>query len=117
MGEGVVADDVASSNNFASDIRTFFNVAPDQEESCVDAVFSEDVKQVLSVRVIGAIVVGEGELARAVARSCESFAVPLPRRRHGLVARSNGGCGGDGAGQGESEHAGLVNGLIELLRN
>jgi len=66
MSEGVIADDVAGSNDFAGEIGTLLDVASDKKESCANIVFREDFEQVRSVRVVGAIVVGESDLARVL---------------------------------------------------
>ena len=112
MGEGVIADGVACMDDFAGEIGTLLNVASDEKESCVNIVFGEDFEESRSVRIVGTIVIGESELARAVRESGESFAIPLAGGRHGLVGRYCGGREGCGAGQGESEHVGIVIGLL-----
>ena len=66
MGKGVITDDVAGSNDFAGEIGTLLDVASDEEESCVNVVFQQDFEEALSVRVVGAIVVGESDLARVL---------------------------------------------------
>ena len=108
MREGVVADDVASLGNFAGDLGTLLYVASDEEKSRVNAMFGEDLEQAQGVGVVGPVVVGEGDLARAMWESGESLSIPLSCRGHGLVADGDSGCGGGDAGQGQSEHAGIV---------
>lgn len=108
MGEGVIGDDVAGSSDFAGEIGTLLDVASDEKKSCLDIVFSEDLEQAQSVRIVGTVVVGEGEFARVVREAGESFAIPLGSGRHGLVGRGRGGREGCGGGQGESEHVEIV---------
>jgi len=43
------------------------------------------------VRIVGAVVVGEGELAGVVAKAGESLSAPLGGGRDGLIARGDGG--------------------------
>ena len=93
MREGVVADDVAGVDNFAGDFRTLLHVASDQKKSRVHAVFGEDFEQAQRVRIVGAVVVGQRDLTRAARQAGESLPIPLPRRRHGLIAGGNSGCG------------------------
>ena len=95
MGEGVIADDVAGFDDFAGEFRTLLDVASDQKKSRLYAVFGEDFEQAQRVRVVGAVVIGQRDLARAARQAGESFAQPLSGRGHGLVAGGNRGCGGD----------------------
>ena len=111
MGEGVIADDVAGADDFMSEIGALLDVASDEKESCVNIMFGEDFEQAQSVRIVGTVVVGESDLASVVRKAGESFAVPLAGGGHGLVGRYCGGREGCGAGQGESEHMGIVIGL------
>ena len=108
LGEGVVADDVAGLDEGASDFGMLANVESDQKKSCVDVVFGEDFEKSQTVQGVGAVIVGEGELAGGARQSGESLAIPLAGRRHGLVTGGNRGCGGDGASEGEGEHVGIV---------
>ena len=97
MGEGVVADNVAGLDDRAGNLRLLLDVASNQKKSGVNVVFREDFQQALGVRVVGAIVVGQCDLARAARQSDESSSIPLRRRGHGLITRGNRGCGSDGA--------------------
>lgn len=66
MSEGVIADDVTGVDNLAGEIGALLDIASDEKESRLNLVFGEDFEQAQSVRVVGAIVVGESELARPV---------------------------------------------------
>ncbi len=108
MGEAVVADHVASLGDFADDVGKLTNVAANEEKSGVDVVLGEKIKKALRVRVVGAVIVGEGKLTCKTRVSDECSAVPLAGGRHGLVA--GGDCGSRGSGgDGEGEHEGIVN--------
>ena len=100
MGEGVVADDVAGFDDLAGNFGTLLDVASDQEECCVHAVLRENFEQAQRVRIVGAVVVGEGELFRSSSQAGEGAAVPLSGGRHGLVARGDGGGQRGSSGQG-----------------
>ena len=91
MSEGVIADGVSGLNDGAGDFWALVDVAADQKKSCVDIVAGEDVEQAKSVWVVGAVVIGEGELARTLGQASEGFSIPLAGWGHGLVA--GGGCG------------------------
>ena len=108
MREGVVADNVAGLDDFAGDFRTLPHIASNQKKSRVHVVLGENFQQAQRVRIVGAVVVGQRDLPRSARQSREGSPIPLPRRRHGLITRGNGGRGGDGS-QGEGEHAGIVN--------
>jgi len=108
MSEGVVANDVAGLDEGASDFGMLANVQSDQKKSGVDVMFGEDFEELQSVGGVGAVIVGEGELAGGARQSGKSLAIPLAGRRHGLVTGGYGGRSGDGAGEGEGEHVGIV---------
>ncbi len=109
MGEGVIADDVAGLDNFSGDLRMLTHVAADEKKSRMDAVQGKDFKKALGMGVVGSVVVGEGDLASAARRAAESFSVPLPGRRHGLVTRRD-RRGESGAGDDVAEHGSIVMG-------
>src|SRR6202049_1454372 len=112
MGEGVVADDVACTFNFADDFRTLLDEASDQEKGCSNVVIGEDVEQSYRVRIVGAVVIGESYLTGSAPEAREGLSVPLSSWRHGLVTGSYRGRDGECAGYGESEHVGIVNGRL-----
>ena len=74
----MIAHNVASLNNFAGDVRTLLHIAPDQKKSCLHAMPGENFQQSQSVRIIGAVVVGQRNLPRAARQSSESSPIPLP---------------------------------------
>src|ERR1700722_6445437 len=108
MGEGVVADDVACAFHFSDDFRTLLDVASDQEKCCLHVVIGEDVEQSHRVRIVGAVVIGEGDLTGSALEARERLSVPLSSWCHGLVPGSDHGREGDCAGYGESEHLGIL---------
>jgi len=57
MSEGVVADEVAGSGDFAGDFGALLNVAADEEKSRSNIVAGEDVEQSEGMGVVGAVVV------------------------------------------------------------
>ena len=113
MSEGVVADDVAGLDDFADDFRTLLDVASDQKKSCVHVVLGEDFQQAQGVRIVGAVVVGERDLARAARQSGEGLPIPLRRsapwtgnRRQPRLRRRR-------RRLGRGEHVGIVNRMAE----
>ena len=112
MREGMIADNVAGLDNLAHDVRTLLHVASNQKKSCVNPVPGEDLQQTQGVRIVGAVVVSQRNLARSARQSRESASIPLPRRRHGLITRRSSSRSRDGTGQSKPKHAGIVNGLI-----
>src|SRR5580700_4220002 len=87
MCEGVVADDVAGLDDFAGELGALLDIPSDQKKSRADVVLGEDLQQAQRVRVVGTIVVGQGELLCAARQAGEGAAVPLSGGRHGLVTR------------------------------
>lgn len=73
MSKGMIADNVAGLDDLAGEIGALLDVASDDKESCLNVVFGEDFEQVQSVRVVGTVVVGESDLARAARQAGESF--------------------------------------------
>jgi hypothetical protein len=84
------------------------DVAADQEERRFDFMLREDFEQAQGVRIVGAVVIREGELFRAAGQAGEGAAVPLSGGGHGLVA--GGGERGGRCGE-DSQHSGIVNRL------
>ena len=56
------ADNVSGGGNAASDLGLSGNVPADKKKSSLHVVLSENLKKIESVRIVGAIVVGEREL-------------------------------------------------------
>ena len=95
VGHGVVADEVAGGGYGAGDLWTLEDVAADHEEGGAGVVAGEDFEEALGGDVIGAVVVGEGDLAGFL-RGYEDLAEELRLRGEGGVgAGSGGGCGGE----------------------
>jgi len=55
----VVADYMARLGDFADDLWPEFDVGADEEKRGVDAVFGQDFEEIVGVRVVGTIIVGE----------------------------------------------------------
>src|ERR1700722_9506616 len=85
MRESMVADDVASPDDLANNLRTLPNIAPNQKKSCGHAVLRQDFEQMERMRVVWPVIVSEGELLRARSEAGEGTSVPLSGGRHGLV--------------------------------
>jgi hypothetical protein len=79
VGHSVVADEVAGCGDSADDLRALADVVADEEKSGADVVAGEDFEKALGDDVIGAVVVGEGDLV-GVARRYEDFAEELRLR-------------------------------------
>ncbi len=65
MREGVIADDVAGLDNLAGDFRALLYVASDQKKSRLNTVSGENFQQAQGMKIIGTVVVSQGELPRA----------------------------------------------------
>ena len=89
MRHGVVADEMAGGCDGASDVRTLTDVVADEEKGGADVVLGEDVEETFGGKVVGAVVVGEGDLVR-VRSGDEELAEELGLRGESGV--------GDGAG-------------------
>src|SRR5271168_4038461 len=101
MGHGVVADEVAGGGNGAGDLRTLADEAADQEERSSDFVAGEDFEEPFGSDVVGAVVVGEGDLV-GVAAGDENGSEDLRLGRKGRVGEKpcGGGCRGEEGGGG-----------------
>jgi hypothetical protein len=106
VGESVIADDMSGFDDFAGEVGTLLDVASNQEKCGMHAVLSEDLQQPQRVRIVGAVVVGEGELLRTSGNTGEGAAVPLSGGRHGLVGNRDRGSGR--SGEHGSEHGGIL---------
>ena len=109
VGEGVVADGVAGFGDVASNVGALLHVASDQEKSGMNLVLGQDLQQTQSVRVVGAVVVGECDLPGSARHPGESSTTPLAAGSHRLISTGYSSGGGDGAGYHVAQHAGIVN--------
>ena len=80
VGVGVAADDMAFIDLAADDLRIVFHVPADHEERRRRALGLEDVEDLRRPARIGAVVEGQGHLARLLAQSLDN-----PCRREHLV--------------------------------
>ena len=62
VGHGVVADEVSGGGDGSGDGGTLADEAADHEEGGADVVAGEDFEEALGGEVVGAVVVGEGDL-------------------------------------------------------
>ena len=90
VGVRVVADGVAGGGDGARDLGALLDKAADHEKRRVNIMARQHVEQVKGVRIVGAVVEGQGQPAGRAALSDEGAAVELRPRGHGVVA------GGDG---------------------
>src|SRR5437763_13138925 len=89
---GVIADRMSGLLNGADDVRALAHVFSNQEKCCPGIMFSQQIEQMQSVRIVGAIIVGEEDLPWIAAmRQCA--AIKLRPRRHGGVSGITGGRG------------------------
>lgn len=102
VGDGVVADEVTGSVDFADEVGTLADVAADKEEGRTQAMLREEIEQMPGPGVIGAVVVGQGELSGITARD-EGMSEELRLRIHRRVRTDSGGKAGCGTGAGESD--------------
>ncbi len=99
----MVADEVSSGSCGADDLRALADEAADHEERGAGVVAGEDFGQALGGDVVGAVVVGEGDLAGIVAGD-DDRAEELRLRSQRGVGTSPGSeektCSGCGLGEG-----------------
>lgn len=112
VGEGVIADDVSGFHEFADDVGALLRVASNEKESCMDIVTRENFQQAKRVRIVGAVVVSEGELFCARSEAGKGTTVPLAGGRHRLVADGD-ERGSRSSGQDWAEHAGIVTAISD----
>ena len=106
MGHGVVANEVAGRGHGTSDLWTLADETPDEEEARANLMVGEDVQKPLGGDVVGAIVIGEGDLVGVMAGD-ENRSEELGLRRKSSVGEGPGSCSGgedDGGGEGWLNH-------------
>lgn len=62
MGDSVVADEVTCGLDLADDVWPPANVAADEEKGGADTVLREEIEEASGPGIIGAVVIGQGEL-------------------------------------------------------
>ena len=95
MRERVIADDVSRLRHRARNVGALPYVAADHEERRPHAVFRQHIEQVQRVRIVRAVIVGQGDLLASAHTSGKRPPVPLTRRRHRLIP----GCRSCGSGR------------------
>ena len=104
MVPGVASDGVAGGDERARDLGLLLDEFPEEEESRLHAVALEDLHHAPGVGIIGAVVVGERQQARAAGQADERRAVHLRGRPHGLEARPGRDSGEAGGGDEPWQH-------------
>lgn len=96
MGHGVVADEMTGGCDGASDLWALTDVVADEEECGAGVVLGEYVEEAFGGEVVGAVVVGEGDLVW-VRSGDEELAEELGLRGERGVGDGAGccGCGGE----------------------
>ena len=108
MVPGVDPDGVSGGDEGASDLGLLLDEAAEQKECRLDAVALEDLHHAPGVRIVGAVVIGEGKQARAARQADEGRAVDLRSRPHGLKARPCGESGDTGGAEKDRKHKMIV---------
>ena len=100
----MVPDKVTGGEDLASELGAVANEVADEEECGADVVLGEQIEKLRRVRVVGAVVEGEGKLS-GVGAGDEGCAEDLGFGRDRSVGTSSGSeaGGGDGCGEG-GEH-------------
>src|SRR5215472_10593594 len=86
MIEGVVANGVAGSLDRANNLRPLADVLSNQKKSGFGPMFGQQIEQMESMRIIGAIVKCQSHLSR-IPPVGKCAAVELRMRRHGGISR------------------------------
>ena len=86
----MVPDYVSTTGDFGNDVRSLADVTADEKERGMNVMAGENIEQMESVRIVGSIVEGQGNLLRAARAAAKSASKPLAGGGHGLV--SSGGC-------------------------
>ena len=77
MREGVIADDVSCLRYNARDIGALLHVTADHEECRPHAVLGQHFEQFQRVRIVGPVIISQGDLPAAAHSGSESPSVPL----------------------------------------
>ena len=102
MGDGVVADEMSSGLDLSDEIGPLANVAADEEERSADILLRQQVEQAAGPGIVGAVVVGEGELGR-VATGDEGASKELRLRIHRRVGAASGSKSSSRANRSQSD--------------
>src|SRR5580692_8157376 len=94
MAESMIANDMPGLRQLESDIRPLLCVSPDQKKRRLRVVPGQNLQQTERVRVVGAVVENQRQLPASRSHSAKRSTVPLPGRRHGLIASGNRRCHG-----------------------
>ena len=118
MRERVVADDVSCLRHRARNIGALLHVASDHEERCAHAVLRQHVEQLQRVRIVRAVIVGQGDLLASSDSAGKCLPAPLSCWRHGLISRRRGCSSGGRQSNQSGEHDRIVNrGLTSAIHN
>src|SRR5208282_6669825 len=105
----MIADNMSSLRQLTHDVRPLPDVASDKKKSCSHIVPGKNFQQTKSVRVVGAIVISQRQLPGSSLQSGKRPPIPLPPRRHGLIARRNSRDGKTGPEGKPTHNAAIVN--------
>lgn len=64
MINGVVRDKMSGADNRTRNLRTRFHKPADEKESCFDFVPRKDLEEPFGMDVVGAVIIGERQVAR-----------------------------------------------------
>src|SRR5664280_3383500 len=87
MAPRVAANGVTGGNQGARNLGLLLNVLSDEEKRCLHAVAFQHFDHAPGIRIVGPVIVGERQQARAGPEANECSAVDLRGGRHGVVAR------------------------------
>jgi len=108
MGKRVIPHHVSQIKNLTHNIGSLCDIAADQKESSVHAVFGKNFQEAERMRVVWTIIVGECELARATRKTNQAPPIPLSLGGHRLIAGYEGHCARGAADDVADRHAPIV---------
>ncbi len=114
MREGVIADDVSCLRYRARNFGALLDEAADHEKRRSHAVLGQHIEQLQRMRIVWAVVVGQGDLLASTDSTSECSSVPLTCRRHGLVACGRGSSGSGRESNESGKHERIVNASQKL---
>src|ERR1700724_3186988 len=91
MVERVIANHVSGAYQLARNVWPLFHIATNKKKCRLHIVLGEHFQQTKSMRVVGTVVVSQGQLFGLRLQPGEGSSVPLPPRRHALVAPRDSG--------------------------
>src|ERR1700733_5224522 len=89
MAKSMIANHVASASQLACNVWPLFHKAANKKKCRLHIVLGEYFQQTKSMRIVGTIVVSQGQLFGLGLQPGERFSIPLATWGHALVARSD----------------------------